>query len=1010
VAPVATGLDLPVAVDFAPDGTMYVAEQSGVVRVVRDGTVLPQPFIDISADVNSFFEHGLLGMVLHPQFPQVPYVYLLYTHDSPGLTADVRGARVARLERVVANTANPDVAATGAGSRTVILGRNADASLITDPSPTQGSKLTCWRDGARVEDCIPQDSYRHQVGGLAFGPDGALYAANGDVDRLPGGPLDPANLIGTILRLNPTTGAGLADNPFYNGNPNSNISKVWSYGLRNPFRFSLDPATGKLFLGDVGQDQWESIQESPAGFNHGWPCYEAGRHVYGVFQNTALCQAEYADGPRQPLYDWAHTGAGGSAIGGDWYHGTTYPQAYRGGYFFADYSQGWIKYLQPATGGGYAAHDFAADGGTGGTTSGIVQLTSGPNGDLFWVSINNGAVYRLRFTGTPPPPPPQVLALPFNEGSGATAADSTGNGNNATLRNGAGWAAGKQGTALNLDGVDDLASIADAPSLDGFTDEITLAGWVRRPTAQTGWRHVISRQAGTTSADQFYLSFKDGVPFFGLATTNSGNEKTGGGSGGALGEWVHLAGVYDGSKLILYVNGTKRSELAKTGPLVASDRPVLVGANANSTGPLVGAERLKGQLDDVRVYSRALSATEVAGLAQTQAPPQVTITEPGDVSVGVGTTVDFAANAADATDGDLSDEITWRAVMHHNAHTHGDYLPPTTGPTGSFDFDDHGDDTYIELCAKATNSAGVSAEDCVEVRPTTTTVTVNSVPQGRQVTFGESTRTTPFTVEANSGASRTLSAPLLSGCFTFAGWSDGGGATHQITVPATDTAYTVTFTDGCGLAPLLHIPFSEGAGTTAADSSGHGNTATLRNGATWGPGRFGNGLALDGVNDFASISASPALNGFTDRLTVTGWVRRPSSQSSLRHVISRQIGTTSADQFHLGFRDGAPYFSLSTTNGGNQRTGGGAAGIGTWVHLAGVYDGSKLLLYVNGARRSKLAKTGSVTPSTRPLLIGANANGVDPLVVSQSLKGSIDDVRVYPRALSDIEIALLAGL
>lgn len=940
-------------------------------------------------------------------FPQVPYMYLLYTYESPGLAADERGARVARLERVRADTTNLDVAATGAGARTVILGRNADASLITDPSPTRGPKLTCWRDGARVEDCIPQDSYRHQVGGLAFGPDGALYAANGDVDRLPDGPLDPANLIGAILRLDPATGAGLPDNPFYDGNPSSNISKVWSYGLRNPFRFSVDPASGRVFLGDVGENQWESIQESPAGYNHGWPCYEAGRYVYGVFQNTALCQAEYADGPRQPLYDWPHTDAGGSAIGGDWYYGTTYPQTYRGAYFFADYSQGWIKYLLPATGGGYAANDFAADGGSGGTTSGIVQLTTGPSGDLFWVSINNGAVYRLRYTGAPPPPPPQVLALPFNEGSGLTAADSTGNGNNATLRNGAGWAAGKQGAALNLDGVDDLASIADAPTLAGFTNKITLAGWVRRPTAQNGWRHVITRQEGTTSADQFYLSFKDGSPWFGLATTTSGNEKTGGGSGGALGEWVHLAGVYDGSKLILYVNGVKRSELPKTGPLVPSSRPVLIGANANTTNPLTGAERLKGQLDDIRVYSRALSATEVAGLSQTQAPPQVSISEPGDVRVGVGTTVNFAAEASDPADGDLSAEISWRAIMNHKLHTHSNYLPPTTGPSGSFVLDDHGDDTYIELCARATNSAGISAEDCVDVRPDTATMTINSVPQGRAVTFGESTFTTPFTVEANSGASRTLSAPLLSGCLTFDRWSDGGGATHQITVPATDSAYTVSFIDGCASGPVLALPFSEGSGPTAADTSGNGNTATLRNGATWGPGRLGSGLVLDGINDLASIADAPALS-FTDTLTVAGWVRRPAIQPGWRHVVSRQVGIAGADQLYLGFKGKYPYFGLSTANGGNQRTGGGTAPRGQWVHLAGVYDGSKLALYVNGTMRSELAKSGAITPSGRPLLIGANANGSDPLAGTEALKGSIDDVRVYSRPLSAAEIALLA--
>ena len=114
---------------------------------------------------------------------------MLYTHDPPGLPKDDAGARVARLERITADSANPDVAASASPSaRTVLLGRNGDASAIPDPSPPPigvPGRLSCRRNGARVQDCIPQDSYRHQIGTVAFGPDGALYVGNGDVDRLP---------------------------------------------------------------------------------------------------------------------------------------------------------------------------------------------------------------------------------------------------------------------------------------------------------------------------------------------------------------------------------------------------------------------------------------------------------------------------------------------------------------------------------------------------------------------------------------------------------------------------------------------------------------------------------------------------------------------------------------------------------------------------------------------------------------------------------------------------------
>jgi glucose/arabinose dehydrogenase len=611
VEPVVSGLEVPVAFDFASDGTMFVAEKRGVVRVVRDGELLPTPFIDISDDVNDRFEHGMLGLALHPSFPSVPYVYVLYTHDPPGLPKDDAGARVARLERIEADPANPVVASSSPSARTVLLGRQGDASAIPDPSPPPfgvPGRLSCRRDGARVEDCIPQDSYRHQIGTVAFGPDGALYVGNGDVDRLPNGPLNPANMIGAGMRIDPLTGAGLPDNPFFAGDGTSNRSKAWAFGLRNPFRFSVDPVSGQVLIGDVGASSWEALHEGAPGKDFGWPCYEGGSHVYGIYQNTSICQLEYAAGPRPPIYEYEHTEAGGSVTAGDWYHGTTYPAQYRGAHFFADYSQGWIKTIRPDGSGGYAVADFAANS----DTSGVVDIDVGPDGDIHWVSINNATVYRLRFTGEPPPVPPEPVSLPFSEGQGTTAFDASGNGNNAELRNGAGWGPGRVGGGLALDGTNDFAAIANSPSL-AFSDGLTVAGWTRRTAAPTGWHNLVSRQRTTTNADQLFLAFKDATPFFGV-TTPSGTAKAGSGSV-PLGQWVHLAGTYDGARIILYVNGVERARLAKTGALVASSRPVLLGANANGTDPLAGSEFLAGGLDEVRLFSRALDASEVAALA-----------------------------------------------------------------------------------------------------------------------------------------------------------------------------------------------------------------------------------------------------------------------------------------------------------------------------------------------------------------------------------------------------------
>ena len=131
--------------------------------------------------------------------------------------------------------------------------------------------------------------------------------------------------------------------------------------------------------------------------NYGWPCYEGGSHVYGVYQNTALCEAIYSQGPRNPVYTYSHGGTGASATGGDWYHGTAYPAEYQGAYFFADSTDNWVKFLAPSGSGGYTVRDFAS----GDLTSGIVHLTAGPDSNLYWVWITTGTVYRLRYGSNP---------------------------------------------------------------------------------------------------------------------------------------------------------------------------------------------------------------------------------------------------------------------------------------------------------------------------------------------------------------------------------------------------------------------------------------------------------------------------------------------------------------------------------------------------------------------------------------------------------------------------------
>ena len=306
-----TNINEPTAVDWLPDGTMLIAQKSGVVRVANGSTLDPTPFIDISDIVNNVRDRGLLDIAVHPDFlNNKPFVYLLFTYEgiepennneAPGTLAgpDGRGNRAGRLIRVTADVQNNYRTAV-AGSEVVLLGTNsirdyfnAFANSTFDFDEPPGGELP---NGDYVQDFIQSDSESHSVGGLAFSPDGlALYVSTGDgasynqVDVRADRVQDVDSLSGKILRIDPITGEGLTDNPFYNltNDPDANSAKVYQLGLRNPFRISVDDATGQLYVGDVGWATWEEINAAGPGANFGWPFYEGGN---GQSLVNSLCE------------------------------------------------------------------------------------------------------------------------------------------------------------------------------------------------------------------------------------------------------------------------------------------------------------------------------------------------------------------------------------------------------------------------------------------------------------------------------------------------------------------------------------------------------------------------------------------------------------------------------------------------------------------------------------------------------------------------------------------------
>jgi glucose/arabinose dehydrogenase len=290
---VAYGFSNPTSMALAPDGRIFVCEQGGRLRVIKNGTLLGTPFLTVV--VNSTGERGLLGVAFDPAFASNGYVYVYYTATTPTIHN-----RVSRF------TANGDQAV--AGSETVLLNLDALSSATN-----------------------------HNGGALHFGNDGKLYIAVGD-NANGSNAQTLSNLLGKILRIN-KDGTIPTDNPFYGTAAGVNRA-IWALGLRNPFTFAFHRTTGRMFINDVGQDTWEEIDDGIKGSNYGWPLTEG-----------------HTSDPRfrDPLYVYAHgsTATTGCAItGGAFYDAPTgqFPPAYANTYFFADYCSGWIRRYDPANG------------------------------------------------------------------------------------------------------------------------------------------------------------------------------------------------------------------------------------------------------------------------------------------------------------------------------------------------------------------------------------------------------------------------------------------------------------------------------------------------------------------------------------------------------------------------------------------------------------------------------------------------------------------------------------
>jgi glucose/arabinose dehydrogenase len=340
---VVSGLDKPEGLVNAGDGSgrLFIIEQGGLVRILKDGNLLPTPFLDLTHKVICCGERGLLGLAFHPKYAENGYFYVDYTEK-------VNNQLYTVISRYSVSENDPNQADSGSEMRLLH---------------------------------IEQTFQNHNGGELQFGPEGYLYIGMGDGGSA-GDPLGNGQslqtLLGKILRIDVDSSEPYAvppDNPFVNG---GGMWEIWFYGLRNPWRFSFDKLTGDLYIGDVGQDAWEEIDflplGTPGGGNLGWNFYE-GTHPY---RGSPPLGAIFV----VPVAEYGHD-LGDSVTGGYVYRGKNLP-AWQGVYLYGDYSSGRVWGLLHLPDGAW---------------QNALMFETGTNISSFGVD-ENGEIYLVDYSGS----------------------------------------------------------------------------------------------------------------------------------------------------------------------------------------------------------------------------------------------------------------------------------------------------------------------------------------------------------------------------------------------------------------------------------------------------------------------------------------------------------------------------------------------------------------------------------------------------------------------------------
>ena len=826
--PVMTGLTLPTAMAFSPDGKVYVAQKNGVVKVYpsassNSGTT----FVNLGSRVYNNYDRGLLGLTVDPRLgdgSNHDFVYVLYAKDAPpGQTPPVWR----------------DDCPSPPGPHTD--GCVVSGTLSRIPVNANG---TAGAEQVIIDNQWCQQYTSHSVGHLAFGPDGYLYVSGGEGASYSnadwgqfGGTLSgtptPANpcgdppggtgvansaptarggsmrsqsvrrpageprlLSGALLRLNPDTGAGVPGNPLYDAAaPSANASRIVAYGMRNPYRFAMRPGTSEIWAGDVGAGDWEEIDRitSPTptkAVNFGWPCYENTTHL-GGFEDLDLCRSLYTDTTSpatSPYFAYKHFVAmngndtcnvndGASISGIAFYSGDRYPAQYKNALFFGDYTRNCLWVMRAGANGlpdPSTVTTFIDDADAPFPADLEVDPVSQ---DIFSVNIAAGTVSRISYASSNRAPVAGATASPLSGTAPLSVhLDAT--------------------SSTDPDG-DALTYSWDTDGNGSFGDATGATPTVSYPSGGTFPARVLVTDTGGLSDTSDAVTISVASPT-GPANTVppavSGTTTVGATLSSTTGTWT-------GTAPVTYARRWQRC----TSTTSCADISGATGANYTAQLADAGSS-LRIRVTATNAGGSAAAVSDLVGpvaSAPNSAPQPVIDSPVATTNWKAGDLITYAGHATDVEDGtEPASQLTWSIVLGHcttlGCHQHPiATIPGKSG--GSFSAPDHEAPSYLELTLTATDAVGQSASVTRRIDPLTATLTFATAPGGLHLTVGAAASTaTPFTQTWVANSQVQVIAPPVqqSGAtsYAFSKWSDGGVATHILNAPASDTTFTATYT------------------------------------------------------------------------------------------------------------------------------------------------------------------------------------------------------------------------